>query len=73
MNKNIARLVLAVQYDNEKTGNTCSVAASALAVLIMEKWHYSEQSDEMHRLVADWRIAEDYKSARALSAWLLAQ
>ena len=72
MNKKLARLVLAVAQDN---ASTCaySNAQDTVAMLIIEYWHYTQRSDAMHDVVAEWRNKRDYASATALAAWLLAQ
>ena len=74
MNKKLARLVLAVQRDVTETGATYSgYAMETVYMLIVEYWHNTPRSAEMHDLVASWRAKSDYASAVALAAWLLAQ
>ena len=73
MNKKLAQLVLAAQRDIATTGSAHSFTVETVAALVVEYWHYTPRGEEMHDLVAAWRLEHDYQSAIALAAWLLAQ
>ena len=73
MNKKLAQLVLAAQRDITGNGLEHSYTLETVAMLIVEYWHRTPRADEMHELVAGWRLEHDYASAVALASWLLAQ
>lgn len=73
MNKKLAQLVLAAQRDIATTGEKYSYSMETVAMLIVEYWHRTPRADEMHELVAGWRLEQDFASAVALASWLLAQ
>ena len=73
MNKKLAQMVLAAQRDIATTGEKYSYSMETVAMLIIEYWHSTPRSAEMHDMVAGWRAKSDYASAVALASWLLAQ
>lgn len=73
MEKKLAQMVLAAQRDIATTGNTYNYTMETVAMLIIEYWHRTPRAGEMHELVAGWRLEQDFASAVALTAWLLAQ
>ena len=71
MNKKLARMVLALA--GESLAGNALIAQETVAMMIVEEWHYTPRSSEMHDMVAEWRNKGDYPSAVALASWLLAQ